>query len=763
MHGMHGAQGVDSYAHSTFTPRFPQLAVLAANHSSALARPGGMTVKQLRSALACVLLSVAPATACTHHDGNSGEQKAQTGTLSMALETTAASGNRYRLRQAVFLVDRDQGSPDFPDGDGGISPGGDGDFSVGDAGFGMPTPAPAPAPGRGGQDFVRFMSIDSDDNPLAPDIKKELPEDDYRVFLTNGWFVEKVVGNRALPVNATLRGSATKFVSIFSNQNSSLSFEFETNGEIIDFQPGGTLTIKPVIIEDGGVDRPDGGDGDGDGDVDVSNVIETQRSALDFSLREVLGTVAQNGGFTSDPELLYQSIIDSYASKGKGRLESAVHCGDETTDGVPTLNGYRIDCDRPEAQQFNNLDSWFPLAAVSRLDLAPLDGSHCGQQRLVFANNEPIGNSRMFMILEAQIPNPHPECGVAACQPIAQAWENLRLFAGDPVDRAGFIREMFLTGSPDLQNAGFAPFAAAANYTVGSGQIRTNNFDGDFWTLREFKVVTDSASLMAIPFPTAESPNGELWNDTLPLPQGEACRQNFLSALNGLLTDNVARMAFVVDDACKDSESRNDFSEFYPDRLSEGSGAFAKQIDSLVADFGLTSNDIAARAEFAGSCIGCHSESNGNALGNMASAPFSNDFTHLSEQFFERCSDGSRNCTGMSQALHDVFLPHRRDVQQALLETGGCGGPSQDAGVGSSSDGGIEPPTDRDAGPALPPGDGDGIIDDGAPTPAKPRTITVPVMTSSVKVSDLVRADDTARDAYEGQQNLGGQPARVTH
>ena len=46
-------------------------------------------------------------------------------------------------------------------------------------------------------------------------------------------------------------------------------------------------------------------------------------------------------------------------------------------------------------------------------------------------------------------------------------------------------------------------------------------------------------------------------------------------------------MAFVVDVACKDSESPNDFStEDYPFHLNNGTGAFADQINERVQDFG---------------------------------------------------------------------------------------------------------------------------------------------------------------------------------
>jgi hypothetical protein len=92
--------------------------------------------------------------------------------------------------------------------------------------------------------------------------------------------------------------------------------------------------------------------------------------------------------------------------------------------------------------------------------------------------------------------------------------------------------------------------------------------------------VRDGSSLSAIPFPTAESPNGQLWNETNPLPQGAACRESFLSALDGVLTDDMSIMSFVVDAACKDAESRSDFSEDYPSQLSLSPG-FRSQLEII--------------------------------------------------------------------------------------------------------------------------------------------------------------------------------------
>src|SRR5690606_31879803 len=155
------------------------------------------------------------------------------------------------------------------------------------------------------------------------------------------------------------------------------------------------------------------------------------------------------------------------------------------------LNGYPIDCDRQERFQFDNLDLWQATAFVNRFDLAPESGAHCGQQRMVFSSN---AQNRMFFILEAQIPNPQPDLGLEGCEPLARFWAQQVNFE-DPVSRGIRLFNAFLNGDPELQAQGFSPFVRASNYTVGTGQIRTNNFDDGIWTLREFKLATDSGEV----------------------------------------------------------------------------------------------------------------------------------------------------------------------------------------------------------------------------------------------------------------------------
>jgi hypothetical protein len=396
--------------------------------------------------------------------------------------------------------------------------------------------------------------------------------------------------------------------------------------------------------------------------LDRRSLLETTLLAVaPFDLEETLDAIGENAGLPANGAGLYEQLIDSYAS-APGKLPSAVHCNDENPGGVPTLNGYPIECDRLEAEQFDKLGQWFAIGAVNRIDLAPASGTDCGNQRLVFANDADLGNGRMLMIIEAQVPNPNPGAGLAGCLPIAQFWRSLQA-VDDPVQRGVLLVDAFLEGG----GPGFEPFMNAANLTAGAGQIRTNNFNDQRWTMREFELEIDSGQASTVPVPVSDSPHGALWNDSVELPAGAACRSNFLNALGGLLTDNPAAMTFEVDEPCKNSESRNDFtSENYPLHLLQGdAGGFQAELAQALQGTGLSPVDVAARARFAGSCIGCHQESRGSSLGNGVQAPSSLGFVHISESFLEDC--GSDPCFAISQGLRDVFLPHRERVMSELM------------------------------------------------------------------------------------------------
>jgi hypothetical protein len=132
------------------------------------------------------------------------------------------------------------------------------------------------------------------------------------------------------------------------------------------------------------------------------------------------------------------------------------------------------------------------------------------------------------------------------------------------------------------------------------------------------------------------------------------------------------------------------------------------------------------------------------------------DFTHLSEFSLDTCRDGGEECSSVSPATREVFLPHRRDVQQSLLLSEGCGfGDGEDGDFIGDVDGG-----DGDGD-----GDGDGEpLDAGEGASDVPVAVrSTPVFTEDTTLDDLIQADETARDGYDDQVTLGGQMAGITH
>lgn len=725
------------------------------------------------------------------------------GTVSFPLETFGQSGFRYRLHNAVFEI-RDKrtarvratlNSDDEPfsnlisaeldageyqvmllpgwfieqvGGDGGFGPTGPTGpifvtppvtptsfpppsvtsvpvASTGPIMIGTPTVPPPPA-------TTSFPDETFDDETFV-DFTSAPPDDTFGPTGSTG----STGGGFSRIINAALESNAIQDFTIFPNNSSFVFYTFRVGDNVISFEPGSVNVIFDVI-EDGVEPPPPPDPCDDVAGMKRPSVIETNTQAMQFvTLRDVFNAMAVNEGFSTDGETIYKQIIDSYASADEARMSDAVHCGDETTNGEPSLNGYRLDCNRRERLQFDNLDLWTPTAFVNRFDLAPETGAHCGQQRMVFANNT---QGRMFFIIEAQIPNPNPDAGIAGCAPLAQFWAE-QVEIEDPFIRGIRLTNAFLNGDPDLQAQGFSPFVKASNYTVGTGQIRTNNFDDGFWTLREFKLATDSGDVKGIPFPVAEAPNGGLWNDNVSLDQGDFCREAFLTSLQGVLVDEPGAMTFVVPQECKDAESRNSFEQDYPSQMSQGSGALIDQINAVVEGTGLNAFDIAARAAFSGSCIGCHNESVGRDLGRGVSAPFSLDFVHVGE-FTETCPDGFNQCFATSSGLKDTFLPHRLDVLSRIVDVSmppSCEGeepfPSFDAGVGSSAP--VETFVDETTESAIGSSSFVPVMDGGA---FFVEEIELP--SADTPVAELVKQDEEIREQF-GHRTIGGQDARVSH
>jgi hypothetical protein len=783
--------------------------------------------------IAGVGLSAVAACSSDRPDGKSQEEG--TGTLSLALQATAPSGNVYLLRNAFFQIvnvrtgdtvdflTTENGMPEATElqtllntgdytvtllpgwflervatgggGSGGASPGGFGGTFIGgtSAGGGFPVPIggsagkalaapppkkpPTPPPSAGGESGVGGAPSGEAGEPGFPTGGTgPVPSEGGAGPVVGGQGpIEAGApnggsggGGGGVIVDAQLLSNAVQFFSIFSQSDSFVHYQFRVGGDVIDFTKG-RLHITIGVEEDPSVCVPPEGTLMPERILLESNVDAVSNVSL-FGVLEALST---NGGRNDDPVALYQQIWDSYATADEAQIPEAIHCGDETTGGVPTLNGYPIDCNRQERFQVENLGFFFPTAFVNRIDLAPANGAHCGQQRMIFASN---AQNRAFVIVEAQIPNPAPELGIEGCVPLAKFWLEQNAI-DDPFTRGQRLAQAFLFGDPELAAFGFGPFYTAENITVGSGQIRTNTFDQDPWALREFKLALDGDALRAVPFPVAESPHGALWNENVMLPQGPACRENFLSALEGLLTDDMSRMSFVVDGPCKDSESRNDFSQDYSSQLSDG---FREELEARLLGTGLGADDIASRAQFAGSCIGCHMEARGRFLGNGVVAPAPFDFPQVSE-FAQQCAGGEQGaCFPPSNALTQTFLPGRMQVMSTLLGVpippnpcdGGGGGFGGSNGMGfggtfgtagsvsmggSFSTGGNFSTGGFASGgtPSMVPGPGP-----SEPEAAPVVAIELPSVSEPIEV--LEEQDAEIRESY-GDVTLSGRSAKVTH
>ncbi len=400
------------------------------------------------------------------------------------------------------------------------------------------------------------------------------------------------------------------------------------------------------------------------------SLIETNTELLaPFGLRRALDRIAINGGLASAPTSTHDMLIDASNDTASAALANVPHCDDVLTDGSPSLNGFPLQCPRIEGQQIGNIDEWFPIAMVNRLDLAPADGAHCGEQRIIYANNS---QGRMFIILEAQIPNPSPECGVAACRPIAQMWAELSEIDSVATRRQILGRAFFSEHAP-LAAAGFPPFMRAQHMSFGTGQLRTNNFDQFPWDLKEFKLIEGPGSrLVAEQVPVTSNPFGPLLNDSFAHPLGAMCRAAFIDAIDGLVTDDLSLMGLDMPAECLAAESLDEFDNLYDFQIGLGSQAFRDAIEARAAQLGnpLTAAQVGARAGFAGSCIGCHQQQVGADLGNGITGPFSQGFVHVDEFSTQSCGQTGGQCFAISAALEDHFLPSRHQVVLDLLA--GC-------------------------------------------------------------------------------------------
>ena len=377
--------------------------------------------------------------------------------------------------------------------------------------------------------------------------------------------------------------------------------------------------------------------------------------------------------------------------------------------------------------------SYIPLALVNRVDLAHEGWRNCGEFRLVYGEHLLAGGgvgSRNLIIFEGVLPNPTPGCR-SGCRPVMQMWKSLSAMTS-PADRAAKLEEFFYTGLPGFRPVVHVDHYSAKGVTgaygaSGSGQIRTNQFraisPGSRWMLKESKTVLDCGSspckFEVTPIPVKVTPWGELWNEDLanspanPLqPLAQAFQNNTVAQTTLLGNSALMKFGYAVSlphgapqsfsqaPSTSVSEtspsSQGPFSVWTDQYLTQFSNAagpvnvFRSNLVAGAAVHGLTSGQLVNRA-VAQSCAGCHHPGNFGLLAPNSIGPSTtpsgaivtswpdslSTFVHvgtLPEPLPELSSPAFPSNSGhaLSPALHDVFLPDRRNFLVDQLNSVNC-------------------------------------------------------------------------------------------
>lgn len=415
-------------------------------------------------------------------------------------------------------------------------------------------------------------------------------------------------------------------------------------------------------------------------------LVVTELAILErFSLRRVLDQLAAQSG---DPRLtgitLFRQWWDTQ-NPGPG-LGLGPHCDDvvDPTYG-PAINGYPYDC-RPAPAEGAHASctsfeeagcAYLPIGLFNRFDLAPADGAHCGEYRIVYAkrSGQTDAFDRNLLIFEATLPNPSLALGLDGCRPIVQTWASLSQIPSVN-GRAAQLERFYFQGGANVP-----PVIHVAHFgdnALGVGQIRTNQFMGQavsrVWTTREFKLRRSceqgACTLRFMPDTTKINPYGALFDASSSDPRATSFQASFAAEnVASLAASELTNIAMSTADTFNTAQSHSSGSAemSYLYHFGVQPSAFRTSIQNQLTGLGsaLTPDQIVARA-LTQTCAGCHRMSNGADLGGGLTWPHSLGFVHVTEREVETVDGALRY--RISSALEDVFLPVRKQVMEDFLD-----------------------------------------------------------------------------------------------
>jgi hypothetical protein len=231
-----------------------------------------------------------------------------------------------------------------------------------------------------------------------------------------------------------------------------------------------------------------------------------------------------------------------------------------------------------------------------------------------------------------------------------------------------------------LPDSGFLPVINVRNYGVmneGSyplGQVRTNQFMGGPWMMREFKLsracpTTTTCTLKFVPVTVKSTPAGSLFspNNTSTLAQN--FQAHFVKQVQTLANMDINRFSYTVPKEFimgqSDAQSPSTEDDYVTQFKVASTSTFRTNIANALKSTGstLTPEDIVTRAQ-ALSCGGCHRRSKDALMGGFT-FPSPDGFVHSTDK--EDPADTSRFL--LSPALVNTFLPHRKAVLESFLNT----------------------------------------------------------------------------------------------
>jgi hypothetical protein len=414
--------------------------------------------------------------------------------------------------------------------------------------------------------------------------------------------------------------------------------------------------------------------------------VVTDQAILDgFSFERVMNAVVARSGTRTTAIRLYQQLFDTQNAKPGRVAPDAAHCDDYVVNGKPTFNGLPRRCPTDEGalattDPFVRGDH-IPLALINRFDLAPADGSNCGQYRIIFAKKSDSAFTRVHFIFEAVLPNPNPSEGLAACHAVAQFWADLSN-VGSISERRAKLDAFFFNGID-----GFGPVIDPDHFTaVSGGGIRTmHNAKAPLGNrFYQFRLAKRGDQLIAVPDVLQNMPYGRFFDATYDTETARRFRDAFIANVGSLAIpdDNLAFMNIPRDFLLVESnpgESEIDVVfeiPFLASQLSTEGRAFSTRISAELRRSGsrLSPTDVVKRANQL-SCAGCHF-----FRGNVGNTEF---YQQISESIIEAGEAGPR--FAISKTMRDAFVPHRMEVLSNFLKSG-----TPPPGTSATIGGGVE-------------------------------------------------------------------------